>query len=215
MLDKNFEVGTLFSSFLFYYVCIMDKNFFKKLIFWKKWIFPGMYCFADGTVSSKAEVDGKKACGVVAFVRKNDYFAFAIEQKELPFSSDKLPYFSPWEKLNGKDATHFIFERGKELEKSVEAVQFCLNFNAHGFCQGDAFLPSKYEFLNASQFYETISKSFVSIGAAPMDYGLMYWTASGVCFYPVWMRGYGYNFGFGFVPFSRKCLVRPMFRFSY
>ena len=193
----------------------MNKNLFKKLIFWKKWVFPGMYCYADGTVSSKPELNGQKACGVVAFVRKHEYFAFGMTQEELPFSSDELSYERAWEKSNGKDASHFVSERAVAQDKHAEAVQFCLNYDEEGFEKEIAFLPSKHEFLAASQFYETISKSFEKIGAPVMDHGSMYWTASGLCFYPVWMLGYGYNFGFGAVPFNRKCLVRPMFRFSY
>lgn len=200
---------------LSYCVYIMNKSLFKKLIFWKKWVFPGMYCYADGTVSSKPELNGQKACGVVAFVRKHEYFAFGMTQEELPFSSDELFYEKVWEKYNGKDATYFIAERAKAEGKHAEAVQFCLNYAEEGFEKGKAFLPSKYESLAASQFYKIISKSFEKIGAPAMDYGTMYWTSSGLCFYPIWLRGYGYNFGFGFVPESRKCMVRPMFRFSY
>ncbi len=214
-MTKIFFSVTISGNYLSYCVYIMNKNLLKKLIFWKKWVFPGMYCYADGTVSSKSELNGQKACGVVAFVRKHEYFAFGMAQEELPFFSDELSYEKVWEKQNGKDATHFIAGRAKAEGKHAEAVQFCLNYDCAGFEQGAAFLPSKYEFLAASQFYETISKSFENIGAPTMDYGSMYWTASGLCFYPVWMRGYGYNFGFGSVPFNRKCLVRPMFRFSY
>ena len=174
-----------------------------------------MYCYADGTVSSKPELNGQKACGVVAFVRKHEYFAFGMTQEELPFSSDELSYERAWEKSNGKDATHFVSERAVAQDKHAEAVQFCLNYDEEGFEKEIAFLPSKHEFLAASQFYETISKSFEKIGAPVMDHGSIYWTASGLCFYPVWMLGYGYNFGFGAVPFNRKRLVRPMFRFSY
>lgn len=193
----------------------MNKNFFAKFVFWKKWIFPGMYCYSDGFISQKPVKRDAEICGVVAFKRKHECFCWALRQVELPFSSDGINFCDDWEKLDGYRATKLIAEQAKEQGKRAEAVRFCLDFQSTVCCANEVFLPSKREFMLSLGHLDVISDSLKRIDTPAMDCGAMYWTASGQCLYPVWLAGVGYNFGFGFVPLDRKCRVWPMFRLKF
>lgn len=107
-------------------------------------VFPGMYVYANGLISSEI-IEGRQIKAVVGYVAGNTVYAVCLRETELPWSSDGLQVPEVQNMAGGREATFKILEAAREQKKSAEAAQWCYDYAEDGVKRGEACLPSILE----------------------------------------------------------------------
>lgn len=138
----------------------------------------GMFYYNEDKTFSRELIDGKQVSGVVGYVdeSKKHGLIITLRQKKLYWSLCFL-YVNMPNNLSGKENTRLILKAAKKQGKIAEAAEYCANYAYDGIKAGEAFLPSKAEFVKIMDNLEDIKSSLEKIKDTQIkrDY---YWTSS-------------------------------------
>ena len=131
-------------------------------------IHPGMYVYADDTISSDILPD-RQIKAVVGYVEDNTLYAVCLRETHLRWSEDmlKVSMFRGWR--DGKYATQKILEAADRENKKAEAAQWCYDYECDGVKKGEAFLPSLVELFNLFYNRSAINKALEKLDCSVLD----------------------------------------------